>query len=169
MPPRKIVIYPDPVLRKKAEPVDCFDDELGRLIDEMAESMYAAEGVGLSAPQYGVSKRVVVIDAGASEHGSRLLELVNPRVMETRGEQVFNEGCLSFPGIREDVTRAGWVKVEAQNRKGEPISVEGEEILAVALQHEIEHLDGVLLIDHMSYLKRRMAERKLKKTKRERE
>lgn len=133
----------DPVLRKPALEVKRFDAALGRLLDDMAESMYYYEGVGLAAPQIGISKRIVVIDANESG----LLELINPEIVFAEGEEVDIEGCLSVPQTYGEVKRAARVKVIAQNRLGERMEIEAEGLLARALQHEIDHLQGVLFID----------------------
>lgn len=159
----EVVKYPDPVLAKKGEPVTEFDTNLKKLADEMFESMYAAQGIGLAAPQISLSKRLTVIDLSFNKKPEDRIVLVNPEVIEREGKQVEEEGCLSLPDIREKVSRAAWVKVRAQNVKGEWFEVEGEELLARALQHEIDHLDGVLFIDRISRLKRDLVLRKIKK------
>lgn len=141
---RVIVKHPDPILREKAVPVKKINEHIIKLLDDMAETMYAAEGVGLAAPQVGVSKRVCVIDVG-DEHG--LIELINPEIISKSGEQIGPEGCLSFPGLVAEVRRAKKCKVRALNRHGEEFELEGEDFLARALQHEIDHLNGVLFID----------------------
>ena len=158
-----IVKYPDPVLAKKGAPVTEFDAELKKLVEEMWESMYTAQGIGLAAPQIGLSKRLTVIDVSFKKNPEDKLVLVNPEVIERRGEQFEEEGCLSLPDIREKVKRASWVKVRAQDVKGEWFEVEGEELLARAMLHEIDHLDGVLFIDRISRLKREFALRKIRK------
>jgi peptide deformylase len=142
---RVIVKHPDPVLREKTVQVRKFNQNLHKLLDDMAETMYHAEGVGLAAPQVGISKAVTVIDCGEDFGG--LIELINPEIIEQVGEQLGAEGCLSFPGLLGDVRRAQRCKVSALNRYGEPIIVEGEDLLARALQHEIDHLNGVLFTD----------------------
>lgn len=139
---RLITKDPDPILRKNAKQVTKFDERLHRLLDDMAETMYDANGVGLAAPQVAISKRVIVIDTGDG-----LIECVNPEIIEKKGEQFGPEGCLSIPGINGDVRRAQYVKVRAQNRFGEEIEIEGEDLLARAFQHEIDHLNGVLFTD----------------------
>ncbi|GAB7388082.1 peptide deformylase [Bacillaceae bacterium] len=139
---RMIVKHPDPVLRERAKEVTKITPNIHKLLDDMAETMYDAEGVGLAANQVGILKRVVVIDVGDG-----LLELINPEIVEKKGEQFGPEGCLSFPGLLGDVRRAQWCKVKALNRHGQEIVVEGEDLLARALQHEIDHLNGVLFID----------------------
>jgi peptide deformylase len=129
----------------------------------MFETMYAAKGVGLAAPQVGISQRLTVIDISVGEDESKKLVLINPEIMAREGSQVGEEGCLSIPGFREPVTRAAKVTVKAHNEKGEPLEVSGEELLARALQHEIDHLNGKLFINHLSGLKRDIIRRKIKK------
>lgn len=141
---RVIVKHPDPILREKALEVRRINSNIVKLLDDMKETMYAAEGVGLAAPQVGISKRVAVIDAG-DEQG--LIELINPEIISKSGEQLGPEGCLSFPGLMGDVRRAKICKVRALNRDGETFEIEGEGLLARALQHEIDHLNGVLFTD----------------------
>jgi peptide deformylase len=165
---RDIVIWPDPILKKPAAAVARVDEEIRRLLDDMAETMYAADGVGLAAPQIGVSKRLVVIDTSPRQEGQRLLHLVNPRIVRTEGETVYTEGCLSVPGEAEDVERAAKCWVEALDRDGKNIEVEGDGLLAIALQHELDHLDGVLFVDHLSSLKRELIRKRMKKLKAER-
>ncbi|HEY4380375.1 MAG TPA: peptide deformylase [Acidobacteriaceae bacterium] len=159
----EVVKYPDPVLAKKGAPVTVFDDKLRTLVAEMFESMYAAQGIGLAAPQIAISQRLTVIDISFKKNPKEKLVLINPEVVETRGKQTEEEGCLSLPDIREKVHRAAWVKVKAQNEHGEWFEVEGEELLARALLHEIDHLDGVLFIDRISRLKRELVLRKIRK------
>jgi len=132
----------DPVLRELSKPVKNINSNLIKLLDDMAETMYDAQGVGLAAPQVGILKRVVVIDIG-----NRLLELINPEIIETSGKQNGPEGCLSFPGLSGEVCRPEYVKVKALNRDGEEYVVEGKGLLARALMHEIDHLNGVIFID----------------------
>ncbi|HEU4636085.1 MAG TPA: peptide deformylase [Edaphobacter sp.] len=159
----EIVKYPDPVLAKRGEDVTEFGEDLKTLVEEMFESMYAAHGIGLAAPQIGLSKRLTVIDVNFKKDPADKLVLVNPEIIEREGKQFEEEGCLSLPEIREKVTRAAKVKVRAQNVEGEWFEVEGEELLARAFQHEIDHLDGVLFIDRLSRLKRDLIHRKIKK------
>lgn len=142
MAKRKIRISTDEVLRKISKPVSAITPSILTLLDDMAETMYAANGVGLAAPQVGILKRIVVIDIGDG-----LVELINPVVVETKGSQIGNEGCLSIPGYSAPVERPEYVKVKALNRKGEEIIVEGKDLMAVALCHETDHLDGILYID----------------------
>jgi peptide deformylase len=158
-----IVKYPEKVLEKKASPVTKFDAELEKLVDDMFESMYAAKGIGLAAPQIGVSKRLTVIDLSFKENPEEKLVLINPEITIKEGKQYEEEGCLSLPDIREKVTRAAKVRVRAQNVKGEWFEVDGEELLSRALQHEIDHLDGVLFIFKLSRLKRDLTLRKIRK------
>ncbi|WP_025039275.1 peptide deformylase [Geobacillus sp. FW23] len=136
-----IVMHPNPILEQPCAPVTIFDRRLGRLLDDMYETMLAADGVGLAAPQIGVAEQVAVVDVG-DEHGR--IELINPVVIEARGEQVDVEGCSSFPGLFGEVPRAKFVKVRAQNRRGRPFTLSATGFLARALQHEIDHLHGVL-------------------------
>jgi peptide deformylase len=159
----EIVLYPDPVLAKVCEPVTVFDAALRTLVAEMFESMYVAQGIGLAAPQIGLLHRLTVIDISYKKNAKEKLVLINPEVVESRGKQVEEEGCLSLPEIREKVARAAWVKIRAQNERGEWFEVEGEELLARAMLHEIDHLNGVLFIDRISRLKRELVLRKIKK------
>lgn len=159
---RKVLVYPDKRLREKARPVERVDASIRRLLDDLAETMYAEPGVGLAAPQVGVSLQVFVIDLKSPE-GGELLEFVNPRFLSREGEMAWKEGCLSFPGISEEVTRHARVSVEALDRNGKRFTIDGDELLAVAMQHEYDHLEGRLLIDHVSFLKKRMIRRELAK------
>ena len=159
----EVVKYPAAVLSRKAADVTAFDAQLSQLVDEMFESMYAAQGIGLAAPQINIAQRITVIDCSFKERPAEKLALINPEVIERTGQQVEEEGCLSLPDIREKVKRAAWVKVRAQNVKGEWFEVEGEELLARALQHEIDHLNGILFIDHLSRLKRDLVGRRIRK------
>jgi peptide deformylase len=161
----EIAVYPDEVLRKRAEPVAEVDDEVRRLIDDMAETMYAAPGVGLAANQVGVLKRVLVVDVTHPEGQPNLIVMVNPEIVERSGEITWEEGCLSFPGINVDVPRSGAVRIRALDRDGQEFELEADELLAVAIQHEIDHLDGVTLADKVSFLKRRWMIRELAKQK----
>ena len=158
-----VVKFPDPVLAKLAEPITVFDEALKTLVAEMFESMYVAQGIGLAAPQINISKRLTVIDTSFKKEPKDKLVLINPEVIETAGSQLEEEGCLSLPDIREKVKRAARVKVRAQDENGEWFEVEGEELLARAMLHEIDHLDGVLFIDRISRLKRELALRKIRK------
>jgi peptide deformylase len=159
----EVVKWPDPVLQKPGEKVTVFDAKLKKLVEEMFDSMYAAQGIGLAAPQIAISKRITVIDVSFKKNPEERIALINPEIIEREGKQVEEEGCLSLPEIREKVTRAAKVKVKAQDVSGEWFEVEGDELLARALQHEIDHLDGVLFIDRLSRLKRDLVIRRIKK------
>jgi peptide deformylase len=158
-----IVKFGDPVLETPAKPVTAFDDELKKLIEDMFESMYAAHGVGLAAPQIGISKQIAVIDVTFKEDPNAKLVLVNPEIIHTEGKQTQNEGCLSIPEFRESVTRANKVTVRAQDENGKWYEKTGEELLARAFLHETDHLKGKLYISHISGLKRDLMKRKIKK------
>ena len=158
-----IVKYGDPVLEKPSVAITKFDDELRQLVDDMFGSMYAAHGVGLAAPQIGISKRVAVIDVTFKEDPEAKIVLVNPEIVHVEGRITSNEGCLSLPEFREKVTRARRVTARAQNLKGETFEVTGEELLARALLHETDHLNGKLYISHISALKRDIMKRKIRK------
>ena len=158
-----IVRYGDPVLEKPAEPVTEFDQALQKLVDDMFESMYAAKGVGLAAPQIGISKRLAVIDVSFKEDPKAKLVLANPEVIHTEGKQRGSEGCLSLPEFREEVTRPMKVTVRAQDANGKTFETTGEELLARALMHETDHLNGKLYISHISALKRDLMKRKIRK------
>jgi peptide deformylase len=155
-----VVQYPNPVLTRPGAVVTVFDRALETLIAEMFESMYFAGGIGLAAPQINISQQITVIDVSLKKNPDDRLVLINPQVLETKGKQIGEEGCLSVPYIREKVQRAEWVKVKAQNERGEWFEIEGEELLARAILHEIDHLNGVLFIDRISRLKRELALRK---------
>lgn len=159
----EIVKYPHPVLAKPGEPITVFDDKLKTLVDEMFDSMYAAQGIGLAAPQIGISQRLTVIDVSFKKNPEDKIVLINPEIIEREGHQYEEEGCLSLPDIRDKVKRAAKVKVRAQNASGEWFEMEGEELLSRAFQHEIDHLDGVLFIDRLSRLKKDLTIRKIKK------
>ena len=159
----EVIKYPDPILLKKGERVTEFTPELAQLVEEMFDSMYVAEGIGLAAPQISISKQITVIDISFKERPEDKLVLINPEVVDRRGKQVEEEGCLSLPEIHEKVQRDAWVKVRAQNVKGETFEVEGTELLARAMLHEIDHLHGILFIDRLSRLKRDLVLRRIKK------
>jgi peptide deformylase len=158
-----IVKYGDPVLETPAATITEFDDALRKLAEDMFESMYAAHGVGLAAPQIGISKRIAVIDISFKEKPEDKLVLVNPEIIKKQGKQSGSEGCLSLPDFREKVTRANVVTVRAQDLTGKWFETTGEELLARALLHETEHLQGKLYISHISALKRDIMKRKIKK------
>ena len=159
-----IVKYGQPVLEAAAKEVTDFDTpELHKLIDDMFESMYAARGVGLAAPQIGIGKRIAVIDIATGEDPAQKIVIINPKIVEREGSQTSEEGCLSLPTFREPVTRAQKVTVHARDAKGVEIEVKGEDLLARALQHETDHLNGTLYINHVSPLKRDLIRRKIRK------
>ena len=161
---RKILHYPDPRLRRKALPVDTVDGEIRTLIDELAETMYQAPGMGLAAPQIDVSKRVFVIDISEARNDLRVL--VNPELLTQEGEQTMEEGCLSVPGVYEEVIRAEKVTVRALGGDGKPFELEADGLLATCVQHEIDHLDGKLFVDYLSRLKQQRVRKKLAKQQR---
>ena len=158
-----IVKYGDSVLETPAAPITVFDENLEKLVEDMFESMYAAHGVGLAAPQIGISKRLAVIDITFKEEPDAKLVLVNPEIIRTEGKQSSNEGCLSIPEFREPVTRPNVVTVRAQDVHGTFFEKTGEELLARALLHETDHLNGKLYISHISALKRDLMKRKIRK------
>jgi peptide deformylase len=160
---REIVKFPDPILERPTEPVTEFDDELRKFVDDMFESMYAAKGIGLAAPQVGISKRLTVIDLSFKERPEDRIILINPEIILREGKQYEEEGCLSLPEIREKVSRAAKVEVRAQDLDGNWFEMEGTELLARAFQHEIDHLDGILFIRRVSALKRDLILRKIRK------
>jgi len=161
---RNILHFPDPRLRQVAAPVEAVDDKIRQLVDDMAETMYDAPGIGLAATQINVHKRVIVIDI-SPERGS-LLVLINPEIIDGEGQQTLEEGCLSVPGIYEKVTRSEKIKVRALDRDGKPFELEAEELLAVCIQHEIDHLDGKVFVDYLSPLKQQRIDKKLQKQQR---
>jgi peptide deformylase len=162
-----IVKFGDPVLEREAETVTEFDTpELHKFLDDMFESMYAAKGVGLAAPQIGVSRKIAVIDVSNGENPADKLVIINPKIVKIDGKQEGEEGCLSIPGFREQVRRARSVTIRAQNAKGEEFEQTGEDLLARAFLHETDHLYGRLYITHISALKRDLMKRKIKKLQR---
>ncbi len=171
-----IVFYPDPRLKEECETVSEITDDIRKLLDNMAETMYDAPGIGLAGPQVGSNLRVCIVDVGGSDaeegdeeeevkpkDGSTLYKLINPRIVSKSGEIDSEEGCLSIPTIREKVTRAESVVVQALNERGEELEIQADGILSICLQHEIDHLDGVLFIDYLSRLKLQLVKSKLKK------
>ncbi len=158
---RTILHYPDPRLRRQAQPVTQVDDTVRRLVDDMAETMYAAPGIGLAAIQVNEPKRVIVIDL--SESRDQLQVFINPEIVARDGVQTFEEGCLSVPGIYEEVTRAHHIRVRALDRDGRPFELEAEGMLATCIQHEIDHLDGKVFVDYLSRLKQSRIRKKLEK------
>jgi peptide deformylase len=158
-----IVKYPDPILSQPGEPVTEFNAELRKLVADMFETTYANQGVGLAAPQVGVSKRVTTIDVSMGKNPKDKLVLINPEIIFSDGKLYDEEGCLSFPDIREKVVRAATVRIRAQDEHGKWYEMDGEDLLARAFQHEIDHLDGVLFLSRMSALKRSLSLRKIRK------
>jgi peptide deformylase len=158
---RQILHYPDPRLRRLAEAVERVDDEIRTLIDDLADTMYQAPGIGLAAPQINVAKRIIVIDTSSTK--SELLVLVNPEIIDRQGEQTLEEGCLSVPGIYDTVTRAERIKVRALDRHGKLFELEASELLATCIQHEIDHLEGKLFVDYLSRLKQQRIRKKMQK------
>jgi peptide deformylase len=161
---REILVVPDPVLKKVSARVDVVDDELRALMDDMLETMYAAPGVGLAAIQVGVPKRVIVMDIARAEEEKQPRYFINPEILWASEETApYEEGCLSVPEIYDEVERPARVKIRYQNYRGETVEEEAEGLFAVCIQHEMDHLDGVLFIDHLSRLKREQAVKKVKK------
>lgn len=157
----EILHYPDPRLYNKAAPVEQVDDRVKKLVDDMFETMYAAPGIGLAAVQVNVPLRLIVIDISPDK--SEPLCLINPELLDQRGVVELEEGCLSVPGIYEVVPRAEWIRVRALDRNGEVFEMEAEDLLAVCIQHEMDHLEGKLFVDYLSQLKRRRIKKKAKK------
>jgi peptide deformylase len=160
---RTILHYPDKRLREHGERVEAVTPEIQQLIDDMAETMYAAPGVGLAATQIGVALSLFIVDIADENTPSDLRVFINPEILERQGDISWQEGCLSFPGVQEEVDRAARVHVRAQGRDGKWFELEAEGLLAVAIQHEYDHLQGVLMIDHMGPLKKRLTHRKMVK------
>jgi len=159
----EIYKYPDPVLQKKAEPVKAIDASIQKLIEDMLESMYQAPGIGLAATQVGQPIRIIVFDVRPREEGRNPSYLINPEIIEAEGEQTLEEGCLSVPEYFSEVKRKAKVKVQGLDAKGKPVEICGEGVLATVLQHEIDHLDGILFIDRISALKRALYKKRVQK------
>jgi peptide deformylase len=168
--PRKIypvVKFGDPILEKPTKPVAAFDEQLAELAEDMFATMYAAQGIGLAAPQIGKSIRMTVVDVTGGKNPEAKIVLINPQLIHAEGEKREEEGCLSIPGFRGYVVRPQFVTVRAQNLKGEFFEIRGEDLLARAFCHEIDHLDGILFLQHLSMLKRDLIKRKIKKLKKQ--
>lgn len=165
MPVLTILRYPDPRLYRKAEPVAVVDDGIRALVRDMAETMYAAPGIGLAATQVDVHKRVITIDT--SETRDQLLVLINPEIVSRDGEQIYEEGCLSVPGIYEPVERAASIRVRALDAEGRPFELDAGELLAVCIQHEMDHLEGKVFVQYLSRLKQMRIRMKMQKQARE--
>lgn len=159
----QICTYPDPILRRKAQPVTTIDRDIRRLIDEMAETMYSAPGIGLAANQVGKSHRVLVVDLQRPDYERGLLVLVNPRIVAASGETTYEEGCLSVPEFFSNVKRYDQITVQALDKDGSPVEISASGLLAVVLQHEIDHLEGRLFIDRLGTITRELFKRKWKK------
>ncbi len=162
----RILEYPDPRLRTRAQPVEKVDDDIRQLAQDMLETMYAAPGIGLAATQVDVHKRLLVVDV--SEDRSQPHCLINPEIMEKDGVEVTEEGCLSVPGVYEKVERADHIRVRAQNTDGESIEMEADGLLAICIQHEMDHLEGKLFVDYLSELKRQRIRKRIEKERRHR-
>jgi peptide deformylase len=165
---RTILHYPDKRLRDPGKKIEKVTPEIQQLVDDMAETMYAAPGVGLAATQIGEPYQLFVIDVADQDEPSELRVFINPEIIERHDDVTWNEGCLSFPGVTEEIDRAARVKVRAQDREGKWFELEADGLLAVAIQHEYDHLQGVLMIDKVGPLKRRIIDRKMKKRSEER-
>ena len=162
-----IRLYPEEVLRQECRPVEAFDDDLTKLIGDMVETMYAAPGVGLAAPQIGLDLQLAVVDVTVGEEEDALLVLINPEIVEDRGEDTDVEGCLSIPDFTEKVKRPTWVRIHADDVEGEPIELEAEGFVARAICHEIDHLNGILFVDRLRGLRRDRARRHLRRLERQ--
>jgi len=158
-----IRVYPDPILRERTKPVEGLTEEIQRLIDDMAETMYAAPGVGLAANQVGSLWRVFTLDIANEDEPSDLRVFVNPEIIHREGELTWKEGCLSFPNVSENIERSAMVRVRAMNREGAIFEMEADGLMAVVIQHESEHLDGKLLLDRLGPVRRRLVQRRLSK------
>lgn len=164
-----IRVHPDPALRVKCATVETFDEELERLAADMIQTMKAAPGVGLAACQVGRDLRLAIVDPSGGEDAEALHVLVNPEIVENRGRVIDDEGCLSIPGITEKVARPSYVKIEAQDLEGKPFVLEGEELMARVICHEVDHLNGVLFIDRLTGLRKEKVKRKIKRLARDQE
>lgn len=160
---RKIELYPSEVLRERAKEVVDFGDELQKLLDDMVDTLKHAKGAGIAGNQVGVLLRVIVVDLGALEGKEDIRFFINPEIIDKQGERIDLEGCLSFPQLFVEVKRPKKIKVKAFDRQGNPFELEGEDFLSKALSHEIDHLNGILMIDHLSPIKKELAKRKIKK------
>jgi peptide deformylase len=164
---RKIIYLPDPRLRKHSVKIDTFDEKLSALVDDMFETMYDGNGIGLAAPQIGLNIRLAVIDIANQKEAKDQLVMINPTIVERKGEIQSQEGCLSVPGVYDEVKRSEWIKLNAFNQHGELFELEAQGLFGMCIQHEIDHLDGKVFIDLLSPLKRNLARKKLSKFKRE--
>lgn len=160
---REILVWPHPILKQKAQPVAVVDDSIRALIADMFESMYAADGVGLAAPQIGVLKNVIVLDTTSKQAEAKPLAMVNPRIVKLEGSTTYKEGCLSIPGEAEDVDRAELATVHYLDENGVEQTLHADGLLAIAIQHEVDHLSGTVFVDHISSLKRELIRKRMKK------
>ena len=159
----EIVTYPDPVLKKKAELVENIDGNIQNLIDTMSTLMYQSSGIGLAANQVGIGKRVIIFDIHYKEKGKDLTVLINPTIIFAEDKIEFEEGCLSVPDFQGNITRKKYIQVQGLDRDGKPINIEAEDLTAICIQHEIDHLNGTLILDHVSHLKRSIYKRRIEK------
>ncbi len=166
---REILIWPDPILKQKARPVARVDDSIRTLVQDMFETMYAADGVGLAAPQVGVLQRVIVLDTRPRQPESKPLAMINPELVALEGKTTYTEGCLSIPGEAEDVNRAAVVTVKYLDTEGQEQTLTCDGLLAIAVQHEADHLNGTVFVDHVSTLKRELIRKRMKRVKESRE
>ena len=165
----KIIKEPDPILRKKSQTVDRVDENIQRLMNDMLETMYNAPGVGLAAPQVGITKRIIVVDCARTDEPPAPYKMINPELIDTSKEEIINEeGCLSLPGHYADVSRPSTARVRYLDENGNQQIMDTEGLLAVCIQHEIDHINGILFVDHLSSLKRNMILKKMVKAKKER-
>jgi peptide deformylase len=164
MPVLDIVTYPNPILRKKSPPVEAINDEIQSLIDDMIITMHAASGIGLAAPQVGISIRIMVVDINGGTDPGPIITLINPEIISSEGENIREEGCLSVPGFCEELTRANKVKIKGMDRVGKEIVLEGEGLLARAFHHEMDHLNGLLFFDRLNKVKKELLKLKIKRT-----
>lgn len=159
----EIVTYPDPVLKRKALQVENIDGEIQSLIDNMSTLMYQSSGIGLAANQVGVEKRIIIFDIDYKEKGKNLTVLINPEIIVAEDKIEFEEGCLSVPDFQGKINRKKYVQVQGIDRDGRPINIEAEDLTAICIQHEIDHINGTLILDHVSHLKRSIYKRKIEK------
>ncbi len=160
---REVLIYPDPALKQKSKPVAKVDDQVKKLVKDMVDTLYAEEGVGLAAVQVGVSRRVLITDTSSKQEGERLRVFINPELVSAEGRTKYQEGCLSLPGEAEEIERFARVTVRALDEKGQPFEIDADGLLAIALQHEMDHLDGVLFVDRLSSVKRGLIRKRMLK------
>lgn len=166
---REILIWPDPILKQKAKPVAKVDDSIRTLVKDMFETMYAADGVGLAGPQVGILQRVIVLDTTPRQPESKPIAMINPEIIAMEGETTYAEGCLSIPGEAEEIDRAAIVTVKFLDPEGQEQTLKCDGLLAIAVQHETDHLNGTVFVDHVSSLKREIIRKRMKRLKSERE